>query len=576
MASPTQLIGGSFQDPQGNLLADGYLKFQLSQDCSAPGNISIGAGVVITVDLGATGSVSTSPAQYIWGNDDLTPVNNFYKVTGYTADGQIAWGPNNQQVVSGSTFDVGTWVPNQIVSWFPMVGPPGATGPAGSNGVTGPTGAQGPAGSPASTDAGWHRFVFGPYTTDSSDLMVGEGISVFAESSNQNTGFFDFAFRTPVPGVMPMAMQIGGSQNQGNLVAEWVGVTDNSMITGEANGFGYAPIDVSELNLWEVGLCPNFARLTAWAASTYVPDGAYLGPTGPTGPGSFWYQNILAHNSYPSVTGTSIPTFPTTADSSVSDNTAVWYCIGQTGPADICPFLAGICDYNGVINTEQSGSALQFMNPTNTRFGGPYNFIGFRYQPAFQASSSDVPSNGNPARYGGDQTIKIWVVGPALGNTLVDTGVTPSTPNAYYKLTIEQPTVGTFTFYINGSLVGTVTGVIPPNPMWSQIFADSYDAVYQQSEHSIGGSTEWWPIQAYGLGAIINGFNGDYYECIQAGTSGSSLPSGFTSQYPNPSAGSTVTDGTVIWMAITPGANSSYYYGGCVALTHLYWLSNIF
>jgi hypothetical protein len=151
-ATKTQLIGGQFQDSQGNLLALGYLTMRLSSDENVSGVGQVAAGIVATVNLGATGAVSTSPAQSVWANDVMTPVNSFYVVTGYTAQGQLAWGPNNQQVTSGGvgggTFDTGTWVPNTVVSWsYPAVyGPTGPTGGSGGAGATGATGATGGAG----------------------------------------------------------------------------------------------------------------------------------------------------------------------------------------------------------------------------------------------------------------------------------------------------------------------------------------------------------------------------------------------------------------------------------------------
>jgi hypothetical protein len=120
MPSKVQLIGGLFQDSEGNALANGYLKFKLSQDGAVAGVGSICAGVEITLTLNSSGSVDVSTPQYLWGNDQILPVNTFYRVTGYTAKGQPAWGPNNQQVIgNGGTFDVGTWVPNQVFSWTP-------------------------------------------------------------------------------------------------------------------------------------------------------------------------------------------------------------------------------------------------------------------------------------------------------------------------------------------------------------------------------------------------------------------------------------------------------------------------
>lgn len=113
-----QLIGGHFQDAEGNVLANGYLKMKLSQDANV-GGVNVAAGVEITIQLDASGDVVSSPAQSVWGNDALSPVNTFYRVTAFTASGQPVWGPNNQQVLGSGTFDLSTWVPNQIISWTP-------------------------------------------------------------------------------------------------------------------------------------------------------------------------------------------------------------------------------------------------------------------------------------------------------------------------------------------------------------------------------------------------------------------------------------------------------------------------
>jgi hypothetical protein len=51
----------------------------------------------------------------------MTPQNNYYRVTGYTAQGQIAFGGNNQQVGSGATFNLDNWTPNTVLSWFPSI-----------------------------------------------------------------------------------------------------------------------------------------------------------------------------------------------------------------------------------------------------------------------------------------------------------------------------------------------------------------------------------------------------------------------------------------------------------------------
>lgn len=122
----TQLTGGNFQDAMGNLLANGYLTMKLSQD-SQVNDSQVCSGVEIKIVLDGNGDVAAYPTipadQFVWANDVLSPINSFYTVTGYTAEGQPAFGPNNQQAVSGGigggTFDTGTWIPNQVVSWTP-------------------------------------------------------------------------------------------------------------------------------------------------------------------------------------------------------------------------------------------------------------------------------------------------------------------------------------------------------------------------------------------------------------------------------------------------------------------------
>ena len=128
MPNTVQLIGGNFQDSEGNPLANGYLELKLNQDALVTGVGNICSGITITILLDVNGTVISSPAQYVWANDQMLPVNSYYRVTGFTAAGQMAWGPNNQQILgSGGTFDVGTWVPNQIISWTPSLQAPAIT-----------------------------------------------------------------------------------------------------------------------------------------------------------------------------------------------------------------------------------------------------------------------------------------------------------------------------------------------------------------------------------------------------------------------------------------------------------------
>ena len=108
------------------VLANRYLTFQLSQDGNVTGVGNLCSGITVKIQLDSTGNVagvsSTSRVRAIpTGNANISPINTYYKVTGYTAAGQRAWGPNNQQVAAGATFNLGTWVPNSVISWFPEV-----------------------------------------------------------------------------------------------------------------------------------------------------------------------------------------------------------------------------------------------------------------------------------------------------------------------------------------------------------------------------------------------------------------------------------------------------------------------
>lgn len=171
-ASKVQLTGGNFQDAEGNVLALGYLTMHLSQDEEANSSL-VCAGIEIKITLDANGNVSAG--QSVWGNDQLLPDNSYYKVTGYTAAGQPAWGPNNQQVLgNGGTFDTGSWIPNQIVSWVP---PATLQGPQGIQGIPGTQGIQG---APGTNGASIDLQVNGTDTASQTklNLYAGTGISI--------------------------------------------------------------------------------------------------------------------------------------------------------------------------------------------------------------------------------------------------------------------------------------------------------------------------------------------------------------------------------------------------------------
>ena len=87
----------------------------LSQDALASDGSEVAAGKLIQIALDEDGNVDTTTAQYVWPNDQLTPANTFYSVSAYTAEGQLVWGPNPQQVFSTpSPFNVSAWIPGIV------------------------------------------------------------------------------------------------------------------------------------------------------------------------------------------------------------------------------------------------------------------------------------------------------------------------------------------------------------------------------------------------------------------------------------------------------------------------------
>lgn len=113
MATKNQISGGAFQDALGNPVALGYMTFELSQDAQVNANTQLGAGRIITITLDSSGNVAGT--QSMWPNDQLSPAGTFYNVSVYTANGQLVWGPNAQQVLSTpSPYDIGVWVPAAV------------------------------------------------------------------------------------------------------------------------------------------------------------------------------------------------------------------------------------------------------------------------------------------------------------------------------------------------------------------------------------------------------------------------------------------------------------------------------
>jgi hypothetical protein len=115
MSTVNQIVGGAFQDADGNLLANGYLTFELSADGVANTSTLVCSGLIIQILLDMFGDVVTTTAQNLYPNDGLTPSGTFYIVTAYTATGERVWGPNCQSILSTpSPFNISAWIPGKV------------------------------------------------------------------------------------------------------------------------------------------------------------------------------------------------------------------------------------------------------------------------------------------------------------------------------------------------------------------------------------------------------------------------------------------------------------------------------
>lgn len=109
----TFLVGGGFQDSEGNPASNGYLIARLS----APAvDISTGATVICTNEvkykLDMVGNVSVTPVQSIWSCDQMEVLPSiagyielYYDLRTYTSRGQLVWGPNALVLSAATQFD---------------------------------------------------------------------------------------------------------------------------------------------------------------------------------------------------------------------------------------------------------------------------------------------------------------------------------------------------------------------------------------------------------------------------------------------------------------------------------------
>jgi len=576
MPAPTkvQLIGGHFQDAEGNVLALGHLVMELVQDeqlSSSTGQVC--GGIKILINLDANGSVSTSPAQSVWSPENMTPIGASYTVWGYTAQGELAWGPNyNLDVPVGATFDVDNWIPNSTGA--------GSGGSGGSNlqlqvngtnnvvqsllnlesldgSITitdegnGSVNFQG-GGGLTSTD--WHKVSFATLNNAGNGVVPGIGL-VMKAATNSTSGSGSIDMQRPF-GTNPVSVFMGG----GPLSAwgESFGYEGDIVLQGsfEAGAKDSGNINLSILSKWEcnASVAPRF--MPAWTANTRVPPGTVV----TDGAGNYFLQQT-ATNAV--ITGTTVPTWNTTVNTVTTDNagggTATWLCVGTHRPVLTQDTLLGITDS---VNSGLSGGSQQnfmHMDGTGASGGTPYNFIGFRYCPEPIGNAA-----GGTSGQTGDVHWMAYAGGQNMTPIVVDTGVTPDNNGLNHVFTIKQTSANVITYFIDGAQVAQITISGLTNNFWSVLYHSSYIAgTTGHLDPTSSFTTTWYPATRYGLGALLR--QNTIFCAVVAGVSGT--PNDAVPYNPGVD-GNLYPDGTVEWLAIGSNTNAV---SGAMCVSYVFW-----
>lgn len=110
-ASSSPVTAGAFQDPIGNVLANGKIALDLSQAALITGGGEI-APRRVSITLDVNGKVSAG--QVLWANDQLTPSGTTYEMTVYDSAGNFAADFGSQSIVGGAPIDIALLTPSTI------------------------------------------------------------------------------------------------------------------------------------------------------------------------------------------------------------------------------------------------------------------------------------------------------------------------------------------------------------------------------------------------------------------------------------------------------------------------------
>lgn len=103
----------AFQDPQGNVLANGSITF----DLSAPAEVTGGGQIVPTrVEVILTSAGLIPASTVIWANDQINPTNTVYFVSIYNSNGLLVSGPLFWRISGSSPIDLSVETPVSLAT----------------------------------------------------------------------------------------------------------------------------------------------------------------------------------------------------------------------------------------------------------------------------------------------------------------------------------------------------------------------------------------------------------------------------------------------------------------------------
>lgn len=116
MSVKVTIQNGSFQKPDGTLLANGTLVLRLSQDATVSATAQVVSKAPITITLDASGQ---APATAVWGNDTLSPSGTVYYVDVFDSVGKPVANTQSWSITGAGPIELTTMVRTDPGPTFP-------------------------------------------------------------------------------------------------------------------------------------------------------------------------------------------------------------------------------------------------------------------------------------------------------------------------------------------------------------------------------------------------------------------------------------------------------------------------